>query len=218
LFSVASTIVFEPREHKMTWGVYYADGATTPVQHLALNLGAPGDRRDGHGKLWLGCPRPSSRSGIDLPLDLKPTYVSKEGGVYAVNEDSHPIASAETPWIFTSGLRGVTHLELPLIGKGMKPDTFTVRLYFSALENDKAGQRVFDVQLQGKTVLKSFDPFVAAGVAEKAHVVEFEKVAVSDLLNLDFITTATDPDHAPVISGIEVVRTGGKEILEVAKQ
>lgn len=218
LFSVASTIVFEPREHKMTWGVYYADGATTPVQHLALNLGAPGDRRDGHGKLWLGYPRPSSRAGIDLPLDLKPTYVSKDGGVYAVNEDSHPIAGAETPWIFTSGLRGVTHLELPLIGKGQKPETFTVRLYFSALENDKAGQRVFDVQLQGKTVLKSFDPYVAAGAAEKAHVVEFEKVAVSDLLNLDFITTAVDPGHAPVISGIEVVRSGGKEILEVAKK
>ena len=55
------------------WGVYGGDGKTPlPVQHLALNLGAPGDRRDAHGKLWLGYPRPASRAGIDLPLDLKP--------------------------------------------------------------------------------------------------------------------------------------------------
>ena len=218
LFSVASTIVFEPREHKMTWGVYYADGATTPVQHLALNLGAPGDRRDGHGKLWLGYPRPSSRAGIDLPLDLKPTYVGKEGGVYALNEESHKIAGAETPWIYTSGMKGLTHLELPLIAKDKQPETYTVRLYFAALENDKAGQRVFDVELQGKTVLKSFDPFVAAGSAQKGHLVEFEKVAVTDNLVLNLVTPATELDKAPILSGFEVLRTGGKEILEVVKR
>jgi outer membrane protein assembly factor BamB len=218
LFSIASTIVFEPREHKMTWGVYHAEGATLPVQHMALNLGAPGDRRDSHGKLWLGYPRPSSRAGIDLPLNLKPTYVTKEGGAYAFNEETVKIDGAETPWVFTSGLRGVTHLELPLIGKDQKPATYTVRLSFAALENDKPGQRVFDVSLQGKTVLKSFDPVVAAGAVKKAHVAEFEKVNVTDNLVLDITTTATDTDHMPVISGIEVVRTGAKEILEVAKK
>src|SRR5205085_9600060 len=61
LFSIAATIVFEPRDHRMEWGVYSATGAKLPVQHMALNLGAPGDRRDAHGKLWLGYPRPSSR-------------------------------------------------------------------------------------------------------------------------------------------------------------
>ena len=218
LFSIASTIVFEPRDDKIDWGVYHAEGPTAPVQHLALNLGAPGDRRDSHGKLWLGYPRPSSRAGIDLPLDLKPVYATTDSGPYAVNSDSHEIAGADTPWVFTSGLKGVTHLELPLIGKGMKPDTFTVRLYFAALENDKAGQRLFDVQLQGKTVLKALDPFVAAGGAQKAHVVEFEKVSVTDLLTLDLVTQAKDTDHAPILSGIEVIRTGAKEILEVAKR
>lgn len=217
LFSVASTIVFEPRDDKIDWGVYYADGATAPVQHLALNLAAPGDRRDSHGKLWLGYPRPSSRAGIDLPLDLKPAIL-KGGGNYAFNSDSYQVTGNDTPWVFTSGIKGLTHAELPLIGKDQKPDTFTVRLYFAALENDKAGQRVFDVQLQGKTVLKSFDPVIAAGGEKKAHVVEFEKIAVTDSLALDLITTATDADHMPVISGIEVLRTGAKEIHEVARR
>lgn len=217
LFSVASTIVFEPRDDKIDWGVYYADGATAPVQHLALNLAAPGDRRDSHGKLWLGYPRPSSRAGIDLPLDLKPAIL-KGGGNYAFNSDSYQVSGHDTPWVFTSGIKGLTHAELPLIGKDQKPDTFTVRLYFASLENDKAGQRVFDVQLQGKTLLKSFDPVVASGGEKKAHVVEFEKVAVTDVLALDLITTATEADHMPVISGIEVLRTGAKEIHEVARR
>ncbi len=217
LFSIASTVVFEPRDDKIDWGVYHAEGPTSPVQHLALNLGAPGDRRDAHGKLWLGYPRPSSKVGIDLPLDLKPTIL-KDGGNYAFNSDSYTVTGSEAPWVFTSGIKGLTHAELPLIGKDQKPTTFTVRLYFAALENDKPGQRVFDVQLQGKTMLKSLDPIVAAGGAKKAYVSEFERVAVQDNLMLDIVTPATEADHMPLLSGIEVVRTGAKEILEVAKK
>jgi hypothetical protein len=120
--------------------------------------------------------------------------------------------------VFTSGIRGLTHAELPLIGKDQKPDTYTVRLYFAALEKDKPGQRVFDVQLQGKTVLKGFDPVVACGGEKKAHVAEFEHVSVIDNLVLDIVTTATASDHLPILSGVEVVRSGTKEILEVAKK
>ena len=61
LFSLTATVVFQPRENRQVWGVYTAEGSTTPVRHMALNLGAPGDRRDVHGKLWLGYPRPASR-------------------------------------------------------------------------------------------------------------------------------------------------------------
>jgi hypothetical protein len=47
LFSISSTVVMEPREEpSKTWGIYSAQGAQTPVKHVALNLGAPGDRRD----------------------------------------------------------------------------------------------------------------------------------------------------------------------------
>jgi outer membrane protein assembly factor BamB len=217
LFSVASTIVFEPRDDKIDWGVYHAEGPTTPVQHLALNLAAPGDRRDAHGKLWLGYPRPSSRIGIDLPLDLKP-QISDGGGNFAFNSDSYAITGSDVPWVFTSGIKGLTHAELPLIAKDQKPDSYTVRLYFAALEDDKPGQRVFDVQLQGRNVLKSFDPVVTCGGVKKAYVAEFERIAVTDNLVLDLATTAAGTDHMPVISGIEVLRTGAKEVLEVVKR
>lgn len=213
LFSIAATVVFEPRADRMSWGVYSATGASTPVQHMALNLGAPGDRRDAQGKLWLGYPRPSSRAGIDLALDLNQDF-SKDGAFYAVNEESHKIEGTQTPWIYTSGARGLQHVELPLIGKGEKPETYTVRLYFASLEGDTPGQRVFDVQLQGKTVLKGLDVTAKAGAAAKALVEEFQDIPVTDVLRIELIPASTRPDESgqTIISGIEVLRTHATEI------
>jgi outer membrane protein assembly factor BamB len=215
LFSVASTIVFEPRDDRMNWGVYSATGLSTPVQHMALNLGAPGDRRDAHGKLWLGYPRPSSRAGIDLPLELNAKY-SPGGAPFSANADTYVVAKTETPWVFSSGLRGLTRCELPLISKGQSPETYTVRLYFAALENDKPGQRVFDVKLQDQTVLKDFDVVAAAGGTKMAHVAEFTAIPVTGSLVVELTAAqqAADADHQPLLCGIEVLRTNAKEIKE----
>lgn len=213
LFSVASTIVFEPRDDRMSWGVYSANGLTTPVQHMALNIGAPGDRRDAHGKLWLGYPRPSSRAGIDLPLDLKHAF-AKGGEFYDFNAESYKTAKTDLGWVHASGARGLVHAEIPLIGEGQPANTYTVRLHFSALEGDKPGQRVFDVKLQDKTVLKSFDVIAKTGGVKTAHVEEFTNIAVTDKLLLELLPSQTNPDAAnqPVINGIEILRTDAKPI------
>ena len=83
LFSIASTIVFEPRDDRMNWGVYSATGMTTPVQHMALNLGAPGDRRDAHGKLWLGYPRPVVARGHRPAARSQARSIAKGGGAFS---------------------------------------------------------------------------------------------------------------------------------------
>ena len=215
LFSIAATVVFEPRENRMQWSVYGASGATLPVQHMALNLGAPGDRRDAHGKLWLSYPRPSSRPGIDLPLELKPTF-TKGGGFFSLNADTFTVAKTDLPWVFASGARGLLRGTIPLIGAGQKADTYTVRLYFTALENDQPGQRVFDIKLQEKTVAKAFDLVAQAGGAQCALVSEFHDIPVTGDLLLELVPAQADADaaHQPVLSGIEIVRTNAKEIIE----
>lgn len=215
LFSIAATIVFEPRENRMQWGVYSANGATLPVQHMALNLGAPGDRRDAHGKLWLSYPRPTSRAGIDLPLNLTPKFVPG-GDYFHYNADAFPVAGTDTPWVFSSGARGLSRAEIPLIGKGQKAETYTVRLSFMGLENDQPGQRVFDVKLQGKLVLKGFDPAAKAGGNKRAFTAEFRDIPVTEnlLLEMSPAQPAADLAHQPVLSAIEVVRTNAREITE----
>lgn len=221
LFSIASTIVFEPRDDRMNWGVYSANGLSTPVQHMALNFGAPGDRRDAHGKLWLGWPRPSSRAGIDLPLDLKPQY-AKDGAPYSFNADNYNVTHTEVPWVFSSGLRGMTRCEVPLLApvapdaKPQPAQTYTVRLFFAALADDNPGQRVFDVKLQGNTVLKAFDMVTSTGGNKKAHVAEFTNIPVTENLLVEMLPAKSDADeaHLPLLSGLEVLRTNAVEIRE----
>ena len=196
----------------MEWGVYSAACATLPVQHMALNLGTPGDRRDAHGKLWLSYPRPSSRTGIDLPLDLKPR-IAKGGDWFSFNADSYSIANTDTPWVFTSGVRGLTRADIPLIGKNQPAATYTLRLYFAALENDQPGQRVFDIHLQGKEVTKGFDPVAKAGGVKRAFMAEFRDIAVTDNLYLELLAPAgADAAHQPLLCGLEVLRSDAKEI------
>jgi outer membrane protein assembly factor BamB len=215
LFSIAATVVFEPRQSRMNWGVYSAGGLTVPVQHMALNLGAPGDRRDAHGKLWLSYPRPSSRAGIDLPLSIKAEF-AKGGGYFSFNTESFAIAGTETPWVFASGARGLARSEIPLLGKEQKPETYTVRLYFVTLENDQPGQRVFDIKLQDKTVLKDLDVVTRAGGPKRTFVAEFKEIPVSENLVLELAQPDPDATHAPLLSGIELLRTNAQEITKRA--
>ncbi len=213
LFSIASTVVFEPRDDRINWGVYSARGLTTPVQHMALNFGAPGDRRDQHGTLWLGYPRPSSRSGMDLDFELQTSF-AKGGSFFTQNSESRHLANTDSPWIFVSGALGLQRCEIPLLDADQKPDTYTVRLSFAPQENDKPGQRIFDVKLQGKTVLKGFDPAAQNGGPNAAFVAEFEKIAVTDNLVIELIPADGDATAQPLISGIEVLRTNASEIRE----
>ena len=151
LFSLTSTVVLEPREERQVWGVYSAEGSRTPVQQMSLNLGGPGDRRDAHGKLWLSYPRPSSRAGLDLPLDIRPqTPFGFTGEYFQRHEESYAVAGTDIPWLFSSGVVGMTRCELPLLEEGQEPASYTVRLYFAAPEGDEPKRRTFSVEDRGR--------------------------------------------------------------------
>ena len=216
LFSLTSTIVFEPRESRQVWGVYSAEGASTPVQHMALNLGAPGDRRDAHGKLWLSYPRPASRPGLDLPLDIRPmTALGTDGAFTQQNDASYTVDGTDTPWLFASGVRGMTRCELPLIDEGQEPATYTVRLYFAAPEDDQPEKRVFDVALQGEIVARELDVVVQAEGPSRAFVLEQTDIPVSAGLAIELIprTNPRQIEAQPILCAVEVLRTGAKEII-----
>jgi len=84
--------------------------------------------------------------------------------------------------------------------------TFTVRLHFAEMHGAEPGERVFDVKLQGKTVLKGFDVAKEAGGANRALAKEIKGVAVGATMTLELIPKAKELTEktAPIISGIEV--------------
>jgi outer membrane protein assembly factor BamB len=203
LFSIESTVVFEPREPRRPWAIYSSVGGLTPVKHLAVNLGAPGDRRDARGTVWLTYPRPKPyrETGLETKLAMDVQFTDG-GGYQTVNEDSTAIAGAETPWLFTSWARGLSELSLPLRGKDDGPADYDVTLYFADVENDAAGRRAFDVKLNSRPVAENFDIVAEAGGGKRGLVRTFKGVNVADKLTIELVPKSAD--QAPILNALEI--------------
>ncbi|MDC0273859.1 MAG: PQQ-binding-like beta-propeller repeat protein [Planctomycetaceae bacterium] len=203
LFSIASTIVLEPREARRPWAIFSSVGLKTPVQHLALNLGAPGDRKDAHGTVWLSYPRYKAyqETSLDVKLDLKPKFASA-GGYRDINENTVEIAGAETPWLYTSWMEGLQSLTLPLLGKVDKPALFSVELHFADARSEEHAAAIFDVQFNGKTVLENITLEKNNGPKLAAIRHKVEDVIVTDNLTITLVTKQGEP----LLNAVKVLR------------
>ncbi|MHC4703372.1 MAG: hypothetical protein ACYTFQ_22630, partial [Planctomycetota bacterium] len=61
LHPINCSLALEPRPGHERWGIYSAGPTSPPAKRLAVNLGAPGDRRASDGEMWFGYPRPGLR-------------------------------------------------------------------------------------------------------------------------------------------------------------
>jgi len=199
------TVVFKSREENRQWAYFSQPGRMTPVKRLALNLGAPGDRNDASGGLWLGYPRPAG--SLVLPLQIGLTLFP--GGSYFNHDAARlKIEDSEKPWVFCSGVQGVRQCTIPLAEPTDGRARYTVRLAFAELDHQAAGKRVFDIKLQGQAVAEKVDVFQQAGGRNKPLVKEFKGIEADRELSIEFVPAAANPapDQMPVLQGIEVVR------------
>jgi hypothetical protein len=203
LFSITSTVVLEPREERSpAWGIFSVAGSATPVNKMAVNLGAPGDRRDGLGRLWLAYPRPATVGRMEYVFDIQPKLLPS-GGFEARNEESIAVKGARVGWVYASQARGLVRCELPLLGKDDAPAAYRVTLHFAELEKEaKPGDRVFDVKLQGTTVAAGLDVVQAAGGVERALTREFRRVPVEQNLVIELNPIKGEP----ILAAVEVER------------
>jgi len=197
----------------------------TPVRHFAINLGAPADMKDDEGTVWFGYPNPKTEytknhfPNYGVKFDLNDEVLQggtplrgNPMGYFCSDFKGTTIEGSRKPWLFTSGCRGLIRCELPLIDNtaGQKPAKYTVRLGFNAPPGDRQGQRVFDIKLQGRVVLKNFDILQTAGKSNKAVVKEFEGIRVENVLALELVPTPANPEanQAPVVNFVEVIKEG----------
>jgi fibronectin type 3 domain-containing protein len=81
--------------------------------------------------------------------------------------------------------------------------SYTVRLHFAELNKTAAGQRVFDVQVEGATVLASFDVFAAAGGIDRAVSRDVPVTVTDGNLDIDFLRRVENAK----VSAIEIIPT-----------
>jgi hypothetical protein len=163
------------------------------LRQLAINLGAPGQRRDAEGQLWL-----NAHEGAEVEYDERFGYYCRHSTI---------VESAERPWVAASGCRGVRRITLD--PQATKPGRYTLRLHFCDLDNDRPGARVFDVRVAGRTMLDDFDIVQAAGGGRREVVREFIGIELDagEKLEIEFEASAgaaAGPSNAAVISGIEL--------------
>lgn len=152
LYSIASTIVMEPRQPRRQWSIHSATGSLLPVQQMHVNLGGPGDRKDASGKLWLAFPRPRpyKETSIEIALPIDAQFGA--GGKYG-SERELPASDSEQPtepnwlyaphWLYASGAQGLTQVAIALRGENDAPARYRVKLHFSISERGKESVDAF---------------------------------------------------------------------------
>ncbi len=217
LFPIVCSLALEPRADHQRWGIYSAGGPNTPVQSLAVNLGAPGDRRDSQGLLWFGYPRPtlpSDRAAMGFSLDLQVEFFEGGGYVYQSSEPT-PGADTDRPWVVASCAKGVKRCVIPLRGEKDEPAAYVVRLYFSELADRQPREVGFNVKLQGKTVAEGFNIAQGEGGDERAAFIEFPGIEVDRDLEVEFIPHSENAlalEEAPSLCGLAVLRTDERTV------
>jgi outer membrane protein assembly factor BamB len=208
-YPVRSTVALQPRTEPRTWSLCVQHGGLTPVRHMAINFGAPGDWRDEDGTLWFSYPHPPRTDWYEygVPFALDEQFVSTPG-YFSRNFRGFDVKGADKPWLFASGAQGMTHCVVPLVEEGQGPAVYTVRLYFIEPDHATPGRRVFSVKLQDKMVLRNFDVAREAGGANIAVMKEFKGIKVENGLRVDLVPKEKEPavDTWPLINGLEVIR------------
>jgi hypothetical protein len=92
---------------------------------------------------------------------------------------------------------------------------YTVRLHFAEDFWSSAGQRIFDVSINGTQVLTDFDIFATTGSMFTAIVEQFAARAdANGQIAIDFSPSASSPDQNAKVDGIEVIPVmSGSRIL-----
>ena len=205
-FSIASTIVMEPREARRPWTIYSAVGAQTPVRHLALNLGAPGDRKDERGRIWLSAPRYRAyqETALDVKLNLNPVF-EDEGGFSNTDEAALDLSGTDVPWLYTSCGSGLTQLTLPLLGENDSPAPYTVRLHFADYQSGGAEEdTVLRITLNGRPLEGNVLLPRRDGNRVQPVIRELQHLDVTDALTIQLEAVR----GTPVLNAVEAIREG----------
>jgi outer membrane protein assembly factor BamB len=176
------------------------------VETLAINLGAPGDRRSNDGSLWIEYPNESGEAA--------PFSVEFNADAVMYRHHSSRYADAEFPWLVSSGFEGVKEMTLllkapsPVSEKGqeekdgditpsvasaetpIEKQRYDVELIFALPESTVSRDNVFDVSIEGCQQIEHVELKAVDGASTVVQRSIFPGVLVGDSLKIQFNVTA----------------------------
>jgi hypothetical protein len=157
---------------------------------------------DDAGKLWLDYPSvggPSPDIPISTGASEEPRWFRKHASL---------LGDHEWDWVHASGAEGIRELKIELDEEASREKNYTVRLHFAEPAEKSPGERVFNVDLQGKRVLEGFDPAKEAAASNRGLVKEFRGVRVNGQLKVQLSKANPNSKEEPVLSGVEIEAEG----------
>lgn len=200
-YSIFTSLALVHVPESDVWTYRAGEPATGSIQRLGVNLGAPGDRQDPQGTLWLDYPNtggPSPKIQLKVAAE-RPRWFRIHSA--QVSADSHR-------WVAASGVEGIESLTVPVRFDKAQPTerNYTVRLFFVEPDEIATGERVFDIAIQGSQVISNFDVVKEAGDVKRAVVKEFRNVRAAGNIEVSFAAK----NRRPVLCGIEVTHAPNK--------
>ena len=192
----ASTTYYYVVEALDTAGTSAASAqATATTQAPASN--------SGYVSINAGGPAVSNASGGDNSFVADEDYSSggtTDSVTNAIMIPASVAAVAAPASVYQDARQGVVTYTIPGLTSGTN---YIVRLHFAELYFSAAGDRDFDVAINGAAVLTNFDIFATAGASYTAVVEQFTEPANS---SGDIVIAFTNgADNQPMINGIEVL-------------
>jgi outer membrane protein assembly factor BamB len=185
-------LIHRPEVEMWTYNAFKAGPGR--IKRLGVNLGAPGDRRDETGTLWLDYPSVGGQSP-DIEIVTEPA----EPLCYRYH--SQRMVSGGRTWVAASGMKGLRRVRITLEEGAKDSLPYTVRLVFAEPGEADKGGRVFDVSLQGQAVLTDFDVAAEAGGSMRTITKEFSGIAIRDALE---IILAPKSSAETLLCGVEM--------------
>jgi len=103
----------------------------------------------------------------------------------------------------------ISHSFRPVIVRQDQPTekNYQVTLYFTELADVSPGDRVFDIEIQGRTVATGFDPVASASGRHRAVSRTFNRIAADRVLDVRFVNSGGSDKKRlpPILSAIEVL-------------
>lgn len=166
---------------------------TQTIMRVGLNLGAPGDRLDENGTLWLEWP-PSASSSPNPRVTAIPERPR------VLRHHTSLLSEGQPRWVAASGVVGLRQLSVQLVTEPYERRSYTLQLHFAELESCSPGERVFSVNVQDRPALKDFDVVATAGRPLRGVIQEIKGVVVTNELTVRFEPLRGEP----LLCGIEI--------------
>ncbi len=161
------------------------------VLRLGINLGAPGDRRENDGTLWINHPPDEGASPR--------VAVKTDGRIDWFCDHISRVSAGALPWVGASGGEGIEKIEIDLRAvEGL----YDVTLLFS--EPDRKAEpkeRVFEIRVNGKVWAETFDPVAEAEGPRNVVTLERKSFPMKGKLLIELDSRS---DRKPVLCGVKL--------------